>query len=118
MKRNRQRFLGKGISGYGRYINFKHNLPITQSNCIVERRLEAITFYNDFGLDATLCAFKISRRTLFRWGSEYCKSKQRTESLIPLTTKPHNTRRILVNYLSVCFIKDLREKYPKTFIKN
>lgn len=113
MKRNRRRFLGKGISGYGRYMLFKNNLSITQNNYIANKRLEAITFYKDYGLKPTLSAFKISRRTLFRWNSTYSKSKQRTESLIPLTTKPHNTRRMLVNPLLVCFIKDLREKYPR-----
>lgn len=113
MKRNRQRFLGKGISGYGRYMIFKNNLTITQNNYIVERRLEAITFYKDFGIKATLQAFKISRRTLFRWKSKYYMSKQRVESLLPVSTKPHNTRRMMVNPLLINFIKDLRDKYPR-----
>jgi transposase InsO family protein len=109
----RLHFVGYKISGYGRYMKFKHNLTITQSNYIANRRLSAITFYEDYGLKATLEAFNISRSTLFTWRNKYIKSKYSVDSLIPKSTKPINTRRMLVNPLIINFIKDIREKYPR-----
>ena len=113
MKRNRRRYLGKGILGYARYMKFKHELNITQSNYVIQRRLDAIVFYEDFGIKATLGAFKISRRTLFRWRSRYIKSKRRITALIPGSTKPTRTRRMNTNTLILEFIKKIREVHPR-----
>ena len=69
--RNKRRFIGKGIPGYARYMIFKQQLHITHTEHIASMRLDAITFYEDFGLAPTIKAFNVSRSTLYLWRSKY-----------------------------------------------
>jgi len=113
MERNRRRFVGKGIVGYARYMKFKHELNITQNDYVIKSRLDAITFYHDFGLEPTLKAFNISRSTLFNWRKSYMDSRKSVKSLAPRSTKPKHTRRMNTNPQILNFIKEIRKKYPR-----
>jgi len=107
--KNRTRFLGKGIVGYARYMKFKHDLGITQNNHILQRRLEAISFFDKYGLSPTLDAFKISKSTIYLWRATLKRNKYRSIFLIPKSTRPKNTRRMIIEPLILKFIKDIRE---------
>ena len=48
-----------------------------------QRRLKILKFFEKYGLQATLEAFDISRRTLYRWKSLYEKSNQDILALNP-----------------------------------
>lgn len=94
------------------FMKFNHDLTITQSNYVVQRRLDAIVFYEKYGLKPTLDAFNISKSTLYRWRSSYLNSRRRVHSLEPKSTKPNNTRRMKIDPLILDFIKDIREIHP------
>ena len=106
---NRTRFLGKGIVGYARYMKFKHDLGITQNNHIVQKRLEVVLFFEKYGLSPTLDAFKVSKSSIYLWRSVLKKWKYQTIFLVPKSTRPKNTRRMVVDSLILKFIKEIRE---------
>ncbi len=79
---------------------------------VAEVRLEVVTFSHKHGVQATLDAYGIGRRTLFRWRKTLKKSRGRLESLIPTSTQPHTTRCMLTHPKVITFIKELRDKIP------
>lgn len=111
--RNKRRFIGKGIPGYARYMIFKQQLHITQTDHIASRRLDAITFYQDFGLLPTLKAFNISRSTLYLWRSKYLKSNKNLRSLTPSPTRPKKRRKPSYEEKIEEFVELQRELYPR-----
>lgn len=111
--RNKRRFIGKGIPGYARYMIFKQQLRITQTDHIASRRLEAIVFYADFGLEPTLQAFSISKSTLYLWRSKYLKANKDLRSLKPQTTRPRRVRKAVYEQKIEEFVELQRELYPR-----
>lgn len=78
---------------------------------IAKHRYRILCFYNKHGLEATLDAFGISRRTLFRWKAKLAKS-QRVIELKPRSSKPFNLRASRIHPLITCKIREIREIYP------
>jgi len=74
-------------------------------------RHHAIVHCYKHGYHATVDAFHISKTTLYRWKKEYELSKKRLSSLIPKSTKPKTTRRMLTDYHLVEFIRSMRQEY-------
>jgi len=66
-------------------------------------------FYLKHGLTATKEAYKVGRSSIFFWKKNYQKSRGNLLSLIPHSTKPKTTRRIIVDPKILEFIKNLRE---------
>lgn len=102
------RFLGKGIVGYARYMKFKHDLNITQTNHIVQRRLEVVTFFDKYSLNATVDAFRVSKSSIYLWRKVLKDHKQDITYLIPKSTKPKHTRRMVIDGRVLSFIRNLR----------
>lgn len=73
--------------------------------------IEVLCFYDKHGLDATLDAFNISRRTLYRWRAKLKYSK-RIVALKPRSSKPITFRASSINPLIVKKIREVREMYP------
>jgi putative transposase len=109
----KQRFLFKGIVGYRRYMKFIYDLTDMERYPEVRERLRALTFWEEYGLKATLDAFEMSRATLFRWKEVFLKSRKSPSSLINRSKKPHNTRRMYLDERIYLFLKSIREKYPR-----
>ena len=77
-----------------------------------QERLKILRFYEKYGLSATVEAFEISRRTLFRWKA-LLKSKQGdSASLNPKSCKPKRNRQPSTPKIIIDEIKRLRTKYP------
>lgn len=74
-------------------------------------RYHVLTYYYKHGYKASIDAFSISKTTLYRWKKEYEISKKRLSSLIPKSTKPKTTRRMLTDPRLVELIKYLRQNY-------
>lgn len=74
-------------------------------------RLEVIEFYLKYGTQPTMDAFKISKRTLFRWKHIYISSHKDPNSLIPHSKRPLNVRTMQVNIDIVNEIKRIRYLY-------
>ena len=118
--RNKRRFIGKGIVGYARYMKFKRDLNITRTKYIVKKRLDVLVFFEKYGLEATIDAFKVSKSTIYLWRKRYKDFKHNVFSLIPKSTRPKRTRRMCIDKCTLNFIQNLRERnhrFGKTKIK-
>ena len=74
-------------------------------------RIRILEFYEKHGLQATLDAFNISKRSLFRYKKIYKQSG--ALALNPKSTRPKSTRKSkLINSALIKEIKELRAKYP------
>ena len=80
---------------------------------VAKHRLEAINFYEEFGLKAAKKAFKVSKTSLYRWKKTLKDSQGRLSSLVPISTKPKTVRRMFTDPKIVVHIKALREKHPR-----
>lgn len=78
----------------------------------VDRRVKALTFWEKHGERATMDAFGISRRTLYRWQGALKKSAGRLEALDPQSTAPTRRRKRLVLPEVESFIIRERQAHP------
>jgi transposase InsO family protein len=101
------------IKGYRRFLMISYSLYQYDTTKVAQYRLEAIKFFEEFGLKATKKAFKISKTTFYRWRKALKDNQGRLSSLIPCSTRPKRVRRMTTDARIVGFIKDLREKHPR-----
>jgi len=103
-------YLFHGIKGFERfaYYCYRYDMASTEAN----RRYKMVLFYQKYGLEATLEAFDISKRTLYRYQSILKKSNNNILSLEPKSKTPKQTRTSQVPKEIVAQIKRLREQYP------
>lgn len=76
-------------------------------------RLHVLMHYYKYGIRSTMDAFKLPRTTIYTWKKKYENSGKKSSSLIPRTTRPHNTRTQTLDPLLVEFIKSMRQEYGK-----
>ena len=74
-------------------------------------RLEVIEFYLKYGTQPTIDAFKISKRSLFRWKHMYISSHKDPNVLIPLSTRPTKLRNMQVSIEVIQEIRRIRYLY-------
>ncbi len=80
---------------------------------IAQKRMEMITFYNQFGENATIQAFGADRRVISRWRKRLRASCGKLTSLIPTSTRPHTCRTPQTHPDIVAFIRREREAHPR-----
>jgi len=104
-------YLFHGIKGFERfaYYCYRYDMVSKEAN----KRYKIVLFYEKFGLEATLQAFEISKRTLYRYKSLFKKAKNKIEALEPKSKAPKHKRKSTVLRETIVQIKILREKYPK-----
>lgn len=78
---------------------------------VAKYRYRVLCFYDKHGLNATLDAFNISRRTLYRWRAKLKYSKRVVE-LKPRSSRPITFRASSINPLIIKKIREVREIYP------
>jgi len=103
-------YLFNGIRGYARVKRFSYLFEM--ENKEAHKRLKILKFFDNYGLEATMEAFNVSRRTLYRWKQTLKKNKGDTISLNPKSTKPKQKRKLSTPKVVTYEIKRLREKYP------
>jgi len=81
---------------------------------IAQKKMEIITFYNEFGEEATIKAFGADRKVVSRWRKRLAENKGKLESLIPYSTRPKTVRRVSYTQKIVDFIREYREDHPRT----
>ena len=102
-------YLFYGVKGFRKFKELGYILEMLKPNA--NERLKILKFYDKFGLNATLEAFGISPRTLYRWKNIY--EKKGVLALNPKSTKPKTFRKS--NLATPEFkkeIKEIRDKYP------
>ena len=98
----------KGIRGaltlYNQAVRFAY--MITDQ---AKLRAQVLTFWRKHGLKATMDAYQVSRRTLYRWQLALEKGKGQLEALNPKSTAPHQRRERIVSHDVTKRIISLRE---------
>jgi transposase InsO family protein len=102
--------LFNGIRGYSRLKRFSYLLEMETKEA--NKRIKILQFYDKYGLDATIEAFSVSRRTIFRWKAILKENQGNKHSLEPKSTKPKNKRKPTTPKVIIDEIKKLREKHP------
>lgn len=99
------------VKGYDCWMKTVIKINQLDKNEIAKYRLKVIEHYASFGLASTLSAYPVGRSTLFLWRKKFGESRGRVTSLIPVSTKPNNLRRMMVNPLILAEIERLRRKH-------
>lgn len=76
-------------------------------------RLKVLEFHLQYGTQAALNTFEVSKSTIYRWRKRYLESFRNLKSLIPLSRSPKNKRRMIIDYRIVNFIEDSRMQYGR-----
>jgi hypothetical protein len=74
-------------------------------------RLHILEFYYQYGLTPTLTAFGVKKSTLYDWKRVFEDNHGRLISLVPKSTRPHITRKMMTDWRLVEFIKQMRLKH-------
>jgi len=103
-------YLFHGIKGFERfaYYCYRYDMASKEAN----RRYKIVLFYEKYGLEATLEAFEISKRTLYRYKATLKRSNNTIAALEPKSKAPKTKRKSTVPKELIEKIKDLREEYP------
>jgi transposase InsO family protein len=100
-----------GVKGYDYWMKTVIKINQFDKNEVAQYRLKVIEHYERFGLASTLSAYPVARSTLFLWRRKYYQSKRNLLSLVPLSTRPKNPRRMVVHPLILEEIERLRKKH-------
>jgi len=103
-------YLFHGIKGFERFAYYCYRYDMVSTEA--QRRYKIVLFYEKYGLEATLEAFDISKRTLYRYRSTLKNAQNKIEALEPKSKAPKTKRRSKVPQEIVAQIKYLREQYP------
>jgi len=76
-------------------------------------RLHVLEHGKKYGVASAIAAFGISRRTYFNWNSKFTQTHGRLVALVPRSTRPHHTRRMLTDERIIAFIREVREEYGR-----
>ena len=96
-------YLFKGIKGFERFSFYCYRYDMISKEA--NRRYKIVLFYEKFGLEATLEAFEISKRTLYRYKSLLKKGNNKIEALEPKSKAPKKKRQSNISKEIVCKIK-------------
>ena len=101
-----------GIKGFVGLYNdhVKYQYMIQEK---AKKKAEIVFFFEKYGLDATISAFKISKSSIYQWRQILKQNQGRIESLNEKSKSPKNKRTSKVSQRAIDFIKDLRNKYPR-----
>lgn len=102
---------------HGAYIRFMktiNNALGFASSDIAQFRFRCIKILESQGFAGIRLAFpEVSRRSIFRRQQHYRDSGKRLASLIPVSTRPHHLRQMVIPTVVLSFIKAIREQHPK-----
>lgn len=79
----------------------------------VKFRLHVLEYYYKYGIGSTMDAFGLPRTTIYTWKRKYELSGKKNSSLIPKSTRPHQTRKQTLDPTLVEFIRSMRMEYGK-----
>jgi hypothetical protein len=91
-------------------VSLRNAMGFEQSD-IAKFRLKVLNHLYAYGCKAAMDAFGVKRSTLFLWKQKFEKSGKKLSSLIPQSTKPHNTRRMNIDLRLQLLIKSIREEH-------
>ncbi len=97
------------LSAWERTLRFRH----MRNQREVERRVKILSFWEKHGDTAARDAFKVSRRTLYRWQAALRRERGKLNALDPHSTAPRNRRRRIYPQGFTRQIIALRTAHPR-----
>jgi len=109
-------------NGYRRLMKYIENIGHLDDKIkkIIYHRIEVIEFFDQFGLEATIKAFKVRRSTIFSWKRKLKLADGKLTSLIPGSKTPNHRTKRKILFWHTDFIEQYRHQHPgvsKTTIK-
>ena len=99
-------------SGYSRFMQYINNILDHPQREGIERRVETIKFFDEFGAEATKKAFNKSRSTIYLWKQKLIESGGKLSSLAPGDKSPHHKRKRVIHPYIESFIIGYRANHP------
>jgi len=99
-------------NGYSRFMQCINNILDHPKRETIEKRLEIIQFFNDYGREATRRAFSKSRSTIYLWKQKLKKAGGKLSALAPGDKTPIHKRHRVVHPFIERFILEYRTTHP------
>jgi putative transposase len=99
-------------NGYSRFMQFIDDVLGHPAKEIIEKRIEIIKFFDDYGAEATKRAFGRSRSTIFLWKQKLNSKGGKLSALAPGNKMPFHKRHRVVHPFIVDFIIKYRSDHP------
>ncbi len=99
-------------SGYSRFMKYINNILNHPKRESIEKRLEIIQFFEEFGAEATRRAFSRGRSTIYLWKQKLKKTGGKLSALAPGDKTPIHKRKRLVPPFIEHFIVEYRTNHP------
>lgn len=99
------------IKGFVRLYNdaLRYRYMITEK---AKYRIRVLTFWEKFGLEATMTAFQTKRRTLFFWKARFKKENKKIEALNDKSRTPQTKRKRIWDNRIIEELKIIRWQHP------
>jgi transposase InsO family protein len=98
--------------GYIHFMNYIADYQDHPQRSVIEKRLEILKFFDEFGMKATKKAFHKSRSTIFLWKQKLAKANGKLSVLAPGNRAPIHRRKRVINPFIARFIIDYRTDHP------
>jgi len=105
-------FMNGYITGYARNAMNIQDITHHQYKHVIEHRVKILSFYDDYGAEATSRAFDVSRATIYIWKKRLKVNRGRLSSLAPGNRRPHTMRGSRDYMWHKDQIISLRQSYP------
>ena len=102
-------YIGYGVKGFYRIADLA--LRVSHMSEIAQKRYEILLFWDKYGLEATMDAFKVSRRTLYGWRKKLKESSGNKASLKAKSRAPKSRRKRIWAIETINEIKRLRKAH-------
>ena len=99
-------------NGYSRFMKYVHDVLDHPKRGIIERRLEIIDFFDEFGAEATRRAFVKGRSTIYLWKQKLKKASGKLSALAPGDKTPIHKRKRIIHPFIEHFIVQYRTSHP------
>jgi transposase-like protein/preprotein translocase subunit Sss1 len=97
--------------GYIAFMKTLHNSLTFDLSDEAKYRHHVLSHYYQYGWRSARDAFQIPKTTIYRWKKVYEQSAKSLDSLIPKSTRPHQTRTMTTDFRLELFIKSFRQEY-------
>src|SRR5512137_866317 len=99
-------------NGYSRFMKYLEDITNHPNRLEIEKRINIIEFFDEYGAGATRKAFGKSRTTVYRWKQMLRGSCGKISSLAPGDTAPIHRRKRVVHPFIENFIIEYRTAHP------
>lgn len=98
-------------AGYRQLMKTIQNSLVEEVSDVAAFRRHVLEYYCKYGLQPTVEAFGVKKSSLYNWKRKYERSGRKYISLVPESTRPHQTRVMHTDGRLVEFIRVMRETY-------